>query len=94
MSLEVNEIDPLWPDIEGDSIKEVFDVFWSFSQLEDYINTTIAAYYTDIYNTEFLNDVLRTDVISFSSKIGLLKNHSQSPEHRIYHKRSSCVSRY
>ena len=73
MSLEVNEIDPLWPDIEGDSIKEVFDVFWSFSQLEDYINTTIAAYYTDIYNTEFLNDVLRTDIISFSSKIGLLK---------------------
>ena len=54
-------------------MKEVFDVFWSFSQLEDYINTTIAAYYTDIYNTEFLNDVLRTDIISFSSKIRLLK---------------------
>ena len=73
MSLEVSGIDLLWPDIEGNSMKEVFDVFWSFSQLEDYINTTIAAYYTDIYNTEFLNDVLRTDIISFSSKNRLLK---------------------
>lgn len=73
MSLEVNGIDPLWPDIEGDSMKEVFDVFWSFSQLEDDINITIATYYTDIYNREFLNDVLRTDVISFYSKIRLLK---------------------
>lgn len=73
MSLEVNGIDPLWPDVEGNPLKEVFDVFWSFSQLEDDINIAIAAYYTDIYNREFLNDVLRTDVISFSSKIGLLK---------------------
>ena len=73
MSLEVNGIDPLWPDIEGNPMKEVFDIFWSFSQLEDNINITIATYYTDIYNREFLDDVLRTDVISFSSKIGLLK---------------------
>lgn len=41
--------------------------------LEECINNTITAYYASINNHEFLGDILRTDVISFRSKVMLLK---------------------
>lgn len=73
MSLIVNTNNPSGFNNEGNVTRKVFDVFWSFSVLEGYINNTIATYYASTNNHEFLDDILRTDIISFRSKVMLLK---------------------
>lgn len=73
MSLTVSANDPSGISTDGDATREVFDVFWSSSQLEDRIDNAIASYYADAHDHKFLNDVLQTGMISFYSKVRLLK---------------------
>lgn len=73
MSLTVSADDPSGLNTEGNAIREVFDVFLSFSQLEDRIDNVIALYYMDAHDHRFLDDVLQTGIISFYSKVRLLK---------------------
>lgn len=78
MSLTINrDPNPFFEKLEADAARKVFDVFWKFADLENQIDWFIADYYISWSNStkasEFLDNILHNDTLTFDSKINILK---------------------
>lgn len=111
MSLIVNDdMDPFYKELEQSAASKVFDVFWKFADLEDQIDLLIVDYYIGSSDTtrasEFLDDILRNDTMSFNSKVRILGSIAEHNEvkldsrdlhacrdlrNRFAHGRYSCI---